>query len=82
MKINFSFPKGYPNIIILEKAIGDLKDSAIPAKNYNYTNGSKCKVPNHEYMNGGFSSIYMSRNRVRGWDEASFTIQAGGRHAY
>jgi len=32
-------------------------------------------------MNGGFSTIYMSRNRVRGWDEQSFTIQAGGRHA-
>jgi DNA (cytosine-5)-methyltransferase 1 len=32
-------------------------------------------------MNGGFSSIYMSRNRVRSWDEASYTIQAGGRHA-
>ena len=38
-------------------------------------------MPNHEYMNGGFSTIYMSRNRVRGWDEVSFTIQAGGRHA-
>ncbi len=38
-------------------------------------------MPNHEYMNGGFSSIYMSRNRVRSWDEQSFTIQAGGRHA-
>jgi DNA (cytosine-5)-methyltransferase 1 len=23
----------------------------------------------------------MSRNRVRSWDESSFTIQAGGRHA-
>ena len=23
----------------------------------------------------------MSRNRVRSWDEQSFTIQAGGRHA-
>ncbi len=32
-------------------------------------------------MTGGFSSIYMSRNRVRSWDEVSFTIQAGGRHA-
>ena len=39
------------------------------------------KIPNHEYMNGGFSTIYMSRNRVRTWDEPSFTIQAGGRHA-
>ena len=32
-------------------------------------------------MVGGFSTIYMSRNRVRSWDEPSFTIQAGGRHA-
>ena len=32
-------------------------------------------------MTGNFSSIYMSRNRVRSWDEPSFTIQAGGRHA-
>jgi DNA (cytosine-5)-methyltransferase 1 len=32
-------------------------------------------------MVGGFSTIYMSRNRVRTWDEPSFTIQAGGRHA-
>lgn len=32
-------------------------------------------------MIGGFSSMFMSRNRVRAWDEQSFTIQAGGRHA-
>lgn len=39
------------------------------------------EISNHEYMNGGFSTIYMSRNRVRSWNEFSFTIQAGGRHA-
>ena len=38
-------------------------------------------IPNHEYMIGGFSPIYMSRNRRRSWDEPSFTIQAGGRQA-
>ena len=38
-------------------------------------------IPNHEYIDTGFSSIYMSRNRVRSWQEPSFTIQAGGRHA-
>ena len=32
-------------------------------------------------MTGGFSSMFMSRNRVRAWDQPSFTIQAGGRHA-
>ena len=36
---------------------------------------------NHEYMTGGFSTIYILRNRVRSWDEVSFTIQAGGCHA-
>lgn len=65
----------------LYDAIWDLKDNAIPARFGNRTNGSQCAVSNHEYMTGGFSSIYMSRNRVRGWDEPSFTIQAGGRHA-
>jgi DNA (cytosine-5)-methyltransferase 1 len=32
-------------------------------------------------MTGSFSTIFMSRNRVRSWDEVSFNIQAGGRHA-
>ena len=32
-------------------------------------------------MVGSFSTIYMSRNRVRNWNEPSFTIQAVGRHA-
>ena len=32
-------------------------------------------------MIGSFSTIYMSRNRRRTWNEQSFTIQAGGRHA-
>ncbi len=64
---------------VLGDAISDLKD-AVPAKPSNKANRS-LKVPNHEYMTGGFSTIYMSRNRVRGWDEPSFTIQAGGRHA-
>jgi DNA (cytosine-5)-methyltransferase 1 len=65
----------------LKNAIWDLKDNAKPAKAYNKTNGDKLLVPNHEYMTGSFSTIYMSRNRVRNWDEPSFTIQAGGRHA-
>jgi DNA (cytosine-5)-methyltransferase 1 len=71
-----TFPK-----INLESAIGDLKEGVLAAQEYNNTNGDVCKMPNHEYMIGGFSSIFMSRNRVRAWDEQSFTIQAGGRHA-
>jgi len=65
----------------LKDAIWDLR-LAKPAKDKNYANDT-CDLhcQNHEYMNGGFSTIYMSRNRVRSWDEPSFTIQAGGRHA-
>ena len=79
----FEFPKPITPIdkITLAQAIGDLSENVLPAKDGNLTNGADCKVLNHEYMTGGFSSIYMSRNRVRSWDEVSFTIQAGGRHA-
>ena len=81
--IQFKFPTGNTTVnkITLAKAIGDLKDNALPAVQGNYTNGDACLIPNHEYMTGGFSTIFMSRNRVRSWDEVSFTIQAGGRHA-
>jgi DNA (cytosine-5)-methyltransferase 1 len=65
----------------LQDAIWDLQDTAIPALATNKTNSAACLLPNHEYMIGGFSSMYMSRNRVRSWNEPSFTIQAGGRHA-
>ncbi|MBQ7287470.1 MAG: DNA cytosine methyltransferase [Candidatus Gastranaerophilales bacterium] len=81
LNITFEFPEMQEYKPVLKDAIWDLKESAIPAKEKNYTNGSKCIVPNHEYMIGGFSTIFMSRNRVRAWDEPSFTIQAGGRHA-
>lgn len=77
----FRFPTiTYPKIP-LQEAIFDLKEGVLPAKETNNTNGIDCKIPNHEYMIGGFSTIFMSRNRVRSWDEQSFTIQAGGRHA-
>lgn len=76
----FEFPEPHENQLTLEDVIWDLKDSVMPAGEGNYKN-THCSVPNHEYFTGGFSSIYMSRNRVRSWDELSFTIQAGGRHA-
>lgn len=34
-----------------------------------------------EWFEGGFSPIYLSRNRKKKWDEQSFTIQASGRQA-
>lgn len=81
LNLTFEFPKIHEYKPVLKDAIWDLQKTAIPAKEKNYTNGSECIIPNHEYMIGGFSTIFMSRNRVRAWDEPSFTIQAGGRHA-
>jgi DNA (cytosine-5)-methyltransferase 1 len=81
ININFEFPEPLMKKIPLKRVIYDLKDNVLPALELNKTNGEKCNFPNHEYMNGNFSTIYMSRNRVRSWDEQSFTIQAGGRHA-
>jgi DNA (cytosine-5)-methyltransferase 1 len=75
----FEFPPASLRLVTLKEAIGDLP-KPISAKEKNKTN-QDLSIPNHEYMNGGFSTIYMSRNRVRSWDEQSFTIQAGGRHA-
>ena len=78
---SFEFPSPVKIKLSLRSAIGDLVENAIPARDGNYSNGSACPFPNHEFFVGGFSSLYMSRNRVRGWDQVSYTIQAGGRHA-
>jgi len=78
---SFQFPKPVGKRLTLADAIWDLKDNVLPARDKNKTNGDKCIVPNHEYFLGSFSTIFMSRNRVRSWDEPSFTIQASGRQA-
>ncbi|MDD2286643.1 MAG: DNA cytosine methyltransferase [Paludibacter sp.] len=82
LNVKFSFPEPMkgpkPS---LRDAIFDLQKTVIPSKDKNKTNGNLCKVPNHEYFTGDFSPIFMSRNRVRTWDEPSFTIQASGRQA-
>lgn len=76
----FQFPQPFDYKIDLKDSIGDLQKNVLPAQEKNHTNGDNCKVPNHEYLTGGFSTMFMSRNRVRTWEEQSFTIQAGGRH--
>lgn len=81
LNIAYSFPSPLAENLCLYDAIWDLRNTPLAAKDNNKSNKDLCVVANHEYLNGGFSTIYMSRNRVRGWDEPSFTIQAGGRHA-
>lgn len=64
--------------VTLKEAIGDLDGYAFPAFRNTRAN-ELLPIQNHEYRNGGFSYIFMSRNRRRTWDEQSFTIQAAGR---
>lgn len=77
--INFEYPRPILPRITLRDCIWDLRNTAIPGKEKNKTNGEDCKVSNHEYFIGDFSPIFMSRNRVRSWDEQAFTVQASGR---
>lgn len=80
LNINFyKPPKPYKRKLTLKDAIYDLKDNVIPALEKNKTNGENCKFLNHEYFIGAYSPIFMSRNRVRSWNEQAFTVQASGR---
>lgn len=76
---NFEFPIPHEYKPTLKDSIWDLRQNAIPALPHNKTNGEGCKFLNHEYYIGSYSPMYMSSNRVRGWDEPGFTVQASGR---
>ena len=77
----FKSPKKDTYKPTIKDAISDLKE-ARPAKEKNYANNlSDLFKSNHEYFVWSYSTIFMSRNRVRSWDEPSFTIQAWWRHA-
>ncbi len=81
LNIAFKFPKGSTadnsKKLTLRDVIWDLQFSAIPAAEKNYHNTKA--INNNEYFIGGFSPIFMSRNRVKSWDEQAFTVQASGR---
>lgn len=80
MNKKFEFPVSN-STPTLRDTIWNLKESVEPANMKNKTKGNLLEIPNHEYFIGNYSTIYMSRNRVRSWDEQSYTIQASGRHA-
>ena len=79
--VNFVFPKGSTDDddkkITLRDTIWDLQETAVPAGDKNYHNPEA--INNNEYFTGAYSPIFMSRNRVKGWDEQAFTVQASGR---
>ena len=61
----FPYPIKEKERKFLKDTIWDLKDNALPGKEKNKTNADDCIVDNHEYLTGGYSTIFMSRNRVR-----------------
>ena len=79
--VEFTFPKGSTEEgdkkITLRDIIWDLQYTAVPALPRNKHN--PIAVNNNEYFTGSYSPIFMSRNRVKGWDEQAFTVQASGR---
>ena len=81
LNIKFDFPKGSTEDdnkkITLRDIIWDLKDTAVPAGEKNQHNPNA--INNNEYFIGSYSLIFMSRNRVKSWDEQAFTVQASGR---
>ncbi len=81
LNVDFTFPEGSTREdekkLTLRDIIWDLKDSAVAAGEKNYKNPDA--VNNNEYFTGAYSTIFMSRNRVKDWDEQGYTVQASGR---
>ena len=79
--IDFKFPVGSTvddkKKLTLRDIIWDLQETAVPSAERNHHNPSA--VNNNEYFTGEYSPIFMSRNRVKSWDEQAFTVQASGR---
>jgi len=79
--IDFQFPVGSTTDdkrrFTLKDIIWDLQYSAVPSADKNHHNPQA--VNNNEYFTGEFSPIFMSRNRVKSWNEQAFTVQASGR---
>lgn len=81
LKIKFLFPEGSTKDddkkIVLKDIIWDLQETAIPSGEKNHHNVDA--INNNEYFTGAYSPIFMSRNRVKDWNEQAFTVQASGR---
>lgn len=78
-RYEFPEPVDSPRII-LRRAIGDITEQP----RFFYTEKILSENPtrlNHDVYTGPYDAKYMARNRVRSWDEVSFTMQAQARNA-
>lgn len=76
LNCTFNVPKPFiDSHIPLKKAIGDILEEPRPYTN-EIVNQEYEKWLNHDIFAGSWDAKFMSRNRVRSWNETSFTIQA------
>lgn len=78
INFDYEFPEESNTVTTQDDYLGDMPCSK-PTKKESYDE-EILHLANHEHYIGGFSSRYMSRNRVRKWDEPAYTVQANARH--
>tara|TARA_Y100000004_G_scaffold186295_1_gene237633 strand:+ start:3617 stop:4639 length:1023 start_codon:yes stop_codon:yes gene_type:complete len=76
---NFPSPLTTSSKPNLKSAILDLQQYQVKSADRK-SRSTECEFPNHEYMEGDYSAFWLMRNRVRNWEQQSFTIVASARH--
>lgn len=81
LKNIFEFPDAACSVpITLRQAIGDITEEP-RYFNDDIIESEHPTRMNHDVYTGSYDAKYMARNRVRSWDETSFTMQAQARNA-
>lgn len=81
LKNKYVFPDAAStNVITLKQAIGDITEEPRFYNNEPVVGHHPTRM-NHDVYTGPYDAKYMGRNRVRSWDEPSFTMQAQARNA-
>ena len=82
LNIKYFFPEPTQEpFVTLKKAIGDIDDNPQFSDGYIEPRITKNGLWNHDVYTGPYSITYMNSNRVRAWDDVSFTIQAQAANA-
>lgn len=74
----YEFPDGSDEPTVQREALKDMPEPLSTEKEAH--DPSELNLANHEYYVGSYSSRFMSRNRVRTWDEPAYTVMANARH--
>ncbi len=76
LNVDFAFPKEIDQEkITLQRAIGDIKCEPTYYRQGEFV-CQNTDLSNHDAYVGDFDKKFMARNRVRAWNEPSYTIQA------